>query len=266
MLCVRAMSSAPIALITGGTRGIGRALALRLARRGYDVAATYRRDAEAAQSLEQEIAALGRTCLTVVADQLDEGAMPHAASQVKERFGRLDAFIANAASTAFVPLLDLKPHQIDKTVNVTMKAFILGVQAMVPLMDKGGSILMVSGVDSMQPMPFHGLLGACKGALEVLVKYFAVDLASRSIRVNAVNPGFVATDSSRFYMGPAFAKLEEQVKEFLPAGHPASADEIASAAELLLLPEAGYITGQTVVVDGGLNVSYMMRIAQDIAR
>ena len=149
---------------------------------------------------------------------------------------------------------------------MTVKTFILGVQAVLPLFDQGGSVLMLSGVDSIQPMPFHGLLGACKGALEVLVKYFAVDLADRKIRVNGVNPGFVATDSSRFYMGPAFDKMAEAVKEFLPAGHPASADEIAAAAELLLLPEAGYITGQPILVDGGLAVSYLMHFAQDVAR
>lgn len=260
------MSPSPIAFITGGTRGIGRALSLRLARRGYHVVATYRRDAEAARALEQEIAGLGRECLTLVADQLQDDALALAAEKVKARFGRLDAFVANAASTAFVPLLELKPHQIDKTVNVTMKSFIMGVQALTPLMDKGGAVLVVSGVDSVQPMPFHGLLGACKGALEVLVKYFAVDLAPRGIRVNAINPGFVATDSSRFYMGEAFDKLAEAVKEFLPAGHPASADEIAAAAELMLMPEAGYITGQTVNVDGGLGVSYLMHFAQDVAR
>jgi len=261
-----AMNDAPIALITGGTRGIGRSLSLRLAKRGWNVAATYRRDADSAKSLEDEIGSLGRTCLTIVADQLQEDAMPKAAEAVKARFGRLDAFVANAASTAFVPLLDTKAHQIDKTVNVTIKTFILGVQAMIPLMDKGGSIVMVSGADSIQPMPFHGLLGACKGALEVLVKYFAIDLADRKIRVNGVNPGFVATDSSKFYMGPAFDKMAEAVKEFLPAGHAATPDEIAGAVELMLLPEASYINGQTVIVDGGLSISYLMHFAQDVAR
>ncbi len=244
-------------LVTGASRGIGRAVALRFARDGHPVVGTYRRDEAAAMSLKEAIEEAGGACEMVVADQLEPESLAASVERVRERFGRLSAFVANAASTAFLPLMDTKLHQMDKTWNVTAKSLLYGAQLCAPLLEgvggePGGSIVAISGIDSQQVLPFHGLLGACKAAMEVLVRYLAVELSGRRIRVNAVNPGFLDTDSSRFYMKDRFEEVVRWTAQVTPVGRMGTPEDMAEVVRFLCAPESGYITGQTLTVDGGL--------------
>jgi len=256
-----------VAVVTGGSRGIGRGIALRLAADGADCAITYRREEARASEVVAEIEALGRRGLAVPVDLGDPGQVPAAVDRVAQAFSRIDILVANAAATAFRPLLDQKPHNVDRTFAISVDSFVAAVQSVVPRMREGGRIVGISGVDSPQAMAGHGLLGAAKAAMESLVRALALELGPRGITVNAVSPGFLETDSSRIYvergLGQEYAAAVGRVVAATPVRRVGTVEDVAALVAYLVSDGAGFMTGQTLVLDGGLTiVSPMNRLKE----
>ena len=256
-----------VAVVTGASRGIGRAIALRLARDGIDCALTYRRRADLADEVAREIAVLGRRALTVPLDLGDPEAVGPAFERVAEGLGRVDVLVASAAATAFRPMLEQKPHNIRRTFAISVDAFVAAVQAAVPLM-KGaaGRIIVVSGIDSHQAMAGHGVLGAAKAAMESLIRTLALELGPRGITVNGVSPGFVETDSSRMYveqgLGLDYDDAVRRLVASTPVRRAGTVDDVVGLVAYLASEASGFLTGQTILIDGGLTiVSPMSRLA-----
>jgi len=238
--------------VTGGSRGIGRATVERLARDGADIAFIYRRDAAAAAEVEAAVRALGRRCLPLRADLLEAAEVSAALDRLEGE--AVDIFVANAAATAFKPLLEVKPHHLEKTYAITIHAFLQIVQRIVPRMRAPGRIVSISGMDTHRYVAGHGVLASAKAALEALTRYLAVELGPRGITVNCVNPGYVDTDSVALYFGDAEARRSflEEVEGATPLralGQPA---EVAAAVAWLCSPDADWMQGQVVYLDGGV--------------
>lgn len=245
-----------VALVTGGSRGIGRAVALLLADRGADIALNYRVNHQAAAEVVRAIQGRGRRVLPLPADLADGDQIRKIFDAVRREFGHLDCFVANAAATAFKPVLDLRDHNIEKTYAITVKGFVLCAQEAAKLMaGRQGRIVAVSGIGSLGCLPGYSALGSAKAALEVLVKYLAVELAPLGINVNAVNPGLVETDSSRFYKGDDYPDWRDRVAAATPKKRVGFPEDIARVVAFFCSADAAWITGQTLVVDGGLTLT-----------
>lgn len=241
------------ALVTGSSRGIGRAIALRLAASGHDgIVVHYRREQAAAEQVADEIRAAGADVLVIRAELESEAELVDMVDAVKARWGQLDTLVANAAAGAFLPVLAHRRDQVQRTLETIVQSFVTLTAQAVPLMPSGGRIVAVSGLDARAAVPVHGLIGAAKAALEALVRHLAVELGPAGITVNAAVPGAVATDSSTLHLSQMPA-LRQALIEATPVGHLAQPEEIAAVVAFLCSPDAGFVNGTSVVVDGGLS-------------
>jgi enoyl-[acyl-carrier protein] reductase III len=250
----------PVALVTGSSRGIGRATALLFAERGYDVVVHYRREAEAAEAVAKEARAAGADVLVAHGDLQDADVPARILTEVGDRFGRLDVLVANAASTAFKPLTEVSARHLDLTMRTVVQSFLLLAQGAVPLMTgRPGSIVAVSGFDSIRVVANHGLLGAAKAALEQLVRYLAVEFAPHDIAVNSVLPGFVATDSARMWADtshPGGWAAFEAERASTP-GVIVGPEEIAEIIAFLCSPAGRCIRGHSLIADVGVILPFV---------
>ena len=235
------------ALVTGGSRGIGRAIALRLAAEGADVALTYASAGDKALAVVGEIEATGRRGLALQADAAD----PHAAASAVERtvaeFGRLDILVNNAGIAALGPLEEVTLEQVDRTLAIHVRAAFLAAQAAARHMGEGGRIISIgSCLAERVPGPGITLYAMSKAALIGLAKGLARDLGTRGITANVVHPGPIDTD-----MNPADGPGADAERALLASGEFGRADDIAATVAHLAGPGGRFITGAAIAVDGG---------------
>ena len=247
------------ALITGASRGIGRAIAQKFAELGANIVIHYRKNLEEAQALEAELKErFGVAVSKVAADLSDLGEIHHFIDEVRSAHSRIDIYVANAAATAFKPLDDIREHHIAKTMNITVTAFILAMNAFKPLMPPGSKVITVSGIDTKKFCSNHGLLAAAKSALETLTRYYSVEWAPHKIFVHGVNPGLVDTDSLKIYFGSSYEECKAELSKLVPMGKLMPTPDVAELAAFLCSPAADWMNGETLYADGG--VGFMMPV------
>ena len=244
------------ALITGSSRGIGRASALAMARAGADIAVHYRREQAAAEATAEEVRALGRNAIVLKADLEFEEQIDKMFEELRAAWGVLDIFVANAAATAFKPVTDLKGYHLDRTYHVIVHSFLQSAQRALPLMKgRDGRILSVSSLGSHITLPRYANIGAAKAALEAMTRYIATEFGPHGITCNAISPGVVETDSSAYYAQDRLGAFHESVIQHTPLGRLTMPGDVADVAVLLASPGTRFITGQVIVVDGGLTLT-----------
>jgi NAD(P)-dependent dehydrogenase (short-subunit alcohol dehydrogenase family) len=243
------------ALVTGGSRGIGRAVALRLARAGNRVVLTYRRDQDAARDVVQRIVAAGGEARAVRLELEDAEALDRVVGEIRSMEGPLGVVVANAAASAFKPARDLHAGNLQRSWATNVRSFVLLAQAAAARMPDGGRIVALSSYGAGHAFPRYAALGADKAALESWVRHLAVEWGPDGITVNAVSGGVIDTDSSRaYYAATPDVPPIESIAGVVPLRRLGTADEMAAAVAFLCSPDAAYITGQVLVVDGGLTV------------
>lgn len=236
-----------VALVQGGSRGIGAAIVKRLAAEGAAVAFTYVSSQAVANDLQQQIRDNGGQALALHADSADAAAVQQAVERTVEHFGHLDILVNNAGVLAVGPLEDFSLEDFDRTLAVNVRSVFVATQAAARHMGQGGRIINI-GSTNAERMPFAGggTYAMSKSALVGLTRGLARDLGPRGITINNVQPGPVDTD-----MNPAHGEFADSLMGLMAVGRYGHVEEIASFVAYLAGPEAGYITGASLTIDGG---------------
>ena len=241
-----------VALVTGGSRGIGRAICLELARQGASVAVNYAGNEAAAQETVEACRALGVEAEAFQADVADPAACEQLIQAVKERFGKVDILVNNAGITRDGLLMTAKADDFDRVLSTNLKGAYFCMKAASKLMmrQRYGRIINLSSVVGLRGNPGQTSYSASKAGILGLTKSAAKELATRGVTVNAVAPGFIETDMT--------AVLPENAKNAMlttiPMGRPGQPEDVARAVAYFAQPESAYITGQVLCVDGGMAV------------
>jgi len=244
-----------IALVTGSSRGIGRAIAAKLAAHGVHLVINYLRKRSEAEETAKAIRALGVKCLVVRANVADDDDIALMFDEVEREFGRLDILVSNAASGVLKPSFQLTTKHFDWAMNINARALLPLSQHAARLMansGRGGHILAVSSLGAVRAIENYAAVGASKAALESLVRHLAVEMAPCGINVNVIQAGAVDTEALKHF--PNREEILENTRRRIPAGRLITPEDVADVAILLCSDQARMIQGQTIVVDGGYSI------------
>ncbi len=247
-----------VVLVTGSGRGIGSQIARRFAGEGADIVINFFRNRSAAEDVAASIRQMGRNCLVVKANVGELSDIDRLYEAIEQEFGGLDILIHNAASGYNRPALQQKARGWDWTMNINARSLLFGAQRATALMEKkgGGAIVAISSLGATRVLTDYVVVGASKAALEALVRYLGVELASHNIRVNGVSPGIVLTGALEHFdsFREGGQALIAEVAAATPARRLCTSDDIAGLAMFLCSPDAAMVCGQTIVLDGGYSL------------
>lgn len=236
-----------IALVFGGSRGIGAGIALRLAQEGADVALTYAAAAAKANEVVATIEQKGRAALAIQADSGDAADLQSAVRQAVERFGRIDIVVVAAGILHIADVAEFSIDNLDRMLDVNVRGVYLAIKAALPHMGEGGRIVTIgSNAAERTSHPGSSVYSMTKGAVAVMVKGLAVDLAPRGITINNIQPGPIATDMT--------ADMLEMITPLIPVKRVGQPAEIGGLVSYLTGPDSGYMTGASLTIDGGMSL------------
>jgi NAD(P)-dependent dehydrogenase (short-subunit alcohol dehydrogenase family) len=248
------MLNGKLALVTGSSRGIGKAIALRLAELGADVAVNYVTRAGDARRVVEQVEALGRRAFAMQADVSKLDALGSLFDRVAAEWGALDIYVNNAIDVAaFGPVLRLRPDAWRHTIDSHVTTFLIGSQRAAKLMSgREGSIVALSSLGSRGYIPGYAAVGVGKAAIEALTRYLAVELGPLGIRVNTVSGGPIDTDALKQFS--TYEQMKDVSTRLAPGRRMGQPEDIADVVAFLCTRDARWIYGQTLIVDGGLSL------------
>jgi enoyl-[acyl-carrier protein] reductase III len=241
-----------VALVTGSSRGIGKAIAVRYAENGVNLVVNYIRHRADAEETARLIEEKGARCVVVKANVADDDHVRAMFEVIKAEYGRVDFLVSNAASGVLKPLMELNSRHWNWAMDINARALLTLVQHAVPLMQSGARIMAVSSLGSMRAVENYAAVGASKAALESLVRHMAVELGPMGINVNTISAGAVDTEALKKF--PNRQAILDMALARTPLGRLTTPEDVADISLFLSSALAKMISGQTIVVDGGYSI------------